>query len=300
MSNEQNSKKRERVILTPLGLMPTIESPLEFWEEWPSNEFLRNTLHPYRHLIRKGQKQEEEDHEEDWQIQARRALLEECGFLPENSSKRNETMTVDDAIRVQTIWDQVIQQAAEAEILMNDTNIETMSTPKNCDLIEFFKEGGKSNHRQLEWALMDCAPGCQFQLHAHPNLELVYCIKGALHEVRLLEVDNLDLVRDFEVTGKITSNNNPQVIGPSLMNSSSRPWRFDTLSQGHWLVNRVGTIHKSFTATKGDGCILLVLWGGSHANISQEPSVVRDAVEAMDRKLGRVDYSCTSSCRGKS
>jgi hypothetical protein len=196
---------------------------------------------------------------------------------------------------VQTAWERAIHLAIATNSNNNnnddDVNNNGGNTVTNMnDLIEFFRDGGTSNDRQLEWALMDCAPGCQFQLHAHPNLELVCCLRGELHEVRLVEEEGVDLVRDFEMTGEQTTNKNPQVIGPSLL-GCSRPWRFGTLSQGRWLVNRVGTIHKSFTATNGDGCLLLALWGGAHANILQEPSVVVQAVEAMDRKL-----NC--SCRG--
>ena len=32
---------------------------------------------------------------------------------------------------------------------------------------------------------MDCVSGCQFRLHAHPNIELVYCLRGELHEIRM-------------------------------------------------------------------------------------------------------------------
>ena len=51
------------------------------------------------------------------------------------------------------------------------------------------------------------------------------------------------------------------------------------------MVNEVGSIHKSFTATNGNGCVLLCLWGGSHADIADELALVTDAVEMMDRRL---------------
>jgi hypothetical protein len=248
------------------------------WREWPSNEFFINALQAYRHLLLPDDPSNRED---DWQIQARRALLQEYGLL------NRETTADSDRMAVQNAWERAIKKVA----VTNDNNDnvgDADETKSPTDLIEFFRDGGKSNDRQLEWAIMDCAPGCQFQLHAHPNLELVYCLKGELHEVRLIQEENVALARDFETTGEQTKNQNPQVIGPSLL-GCSRPWRFGTLSQGQWLVNRVGSIHKSFTAAKGDGCILLALWGGSHANIPHEPSVVVEAVETMDRRL---DCSC--------
>ena len=269
----KESKNRERLILTPLGVLSVVEQSssssgeiqASWWREWPSNEFFTTVLKPYEHII------PDLDSQDDWQVQARRALLQECGFLD-----RGSAATDTDETAVESAWERAVNRA-----VMNSNNDDDTNVGVN-DLIEFFRDGGKSNHRQLEWALMDCAPGCQFQLHAHPNLELVYCLRGELHEVRLVEEEGVDLSRDFKMTEEETKNQNPQVIGPSLL-GCSRPWRFGTLSQGQWLVNRVGTIHKSFTATNGDGCILLALWGGAHANIWQEPSVVVEAVATMDQ-----------------
>jgi len=339
-NHHQNLPKRERVIVTPLGLLtvnvnstsssssssspPTSLSVAgtstntrntQWQSNWPSCEFLNTALEPYRHDLVLNQQHQ---HQEYWQVQARRALLQECGFLKAETTKSSSTDSLDrsetdENMAVQMMWDHVITLALQ-DITNHEDSVDFDNNSNDIDsgsgkrrgrtrleddnnLIDFFRNEGKSNHRQLEWALMDCAAGCQFHLHAHPNLELVYCIKGELHEVRLVEEDVDDdqedegrfrLVTEFEETGEITKNQNPQVIGPSLI-GCTRPWRFGTLSQGRWLVNRVGTIHKSFTATKGDGCILLVLWGGSHANIPQEPHMVVQAVKTMDNKL---DCSC--------
>ena len=143
------------------------------------------------------------------------------------------------------------------------------------DLTEFMKTS-KSCGRQLQWTVMDCARATQFKLHAHPNLELIYCARGALHEIRM---SGEPFSRDFGPTG--------EVQGPNL-SQLSRPWQFATLNQGQWLVNEVGSIHKSFTATN-QGCTLLVLWGGSHADVSpeQHPKLVdvQQALNTMDNRL---------------
>jgi hypothetical protein len=87
-----------------------------------------------------------------------------------------------------------------------------------------------------------------------------------------------------------------EVPGPNLT-TLNRPWYFDTLYQGQWLVNEVGSVHKSFTATNGDGCVLLVLWGGSHANVAENQFPKRVNVQAsldhMDQKLA----TCTNCCQ---
>ena len=79
-----------------------------------------------------------------------------------------------------------------------------------------------------------------------------------------------------------------KVKGPNLTDSR-RTWKFASLEQGEWLVNESGSVHKSFTATNGEGCVLLTLWSGSHADIlpgdePRDPNVQK-AVNIMDAKL---------------
>lgn len=143
------------------------------------------------------------------------------------------------------------------------------------DLIDLLITG-KSNQRPLQWTLMNCAPGCQFRLHAHPNIEVVYCIEGALHEIRM---EGLPPTKCFEADEAEEG----VLIGPSV-SQMKRPWKFGTLKRGEWLVNEIGSIHKSFTASNC-GCKLLVLWGGSHANIKDEPFLISNAVLSMDQKV---------------
>jgi hypothetical protein len=257
---------RERVIFEDLGPLLAATTTDDDLASWPSGDFLVQALLP------KYADQLPSTDPQYWQTGARKALLTDCGFLP-----KEQTATID-ATAVQQAWEKLA------------TTIHTSSDEdhESNDLIQFFRAGGLSNHRKLQWALMDCAPGCQFHLHAHPNLELVYCIKGELHEIRLQDDDNI-ITKSFEPMSPATTNNgnsnkNPKLRGPSLI-GCPRPWRFGTLEAGRWLVNRVGTIHKSFTATNGEGCILLTLWGGSHANINDEPVVVANAVETMEQKL---------------
>ena len=55
----------------------------------------------------------------------------------------------------------------------------------NCtdDLNEFLTTG-KSNDRHLFWEIMKIAPNTSFSLHAHPNIEMIYVIEGAIYEYR--------------------------------------------------------------------------------------------------------------------
>ena len=52
------------------------------------------------------------------------------------------------------------------------------------DLHEVIRSG-KSNDRNLKWNIMNIFPNVQFQLHAHPNIEVIWVVRGAIHEYRL-------------------------------------------------------------------------------------------------------------------
>jgi hypothetical protein len=207
-----------------------------------------------------------------WQASARLALMLKYKRMPDDfkvaythtdTGTRRLALTIHDVATIQTTWEKLLQKNS------------------NDDLTEFLHTS-LSSGRQLHWSVMDCAPGTQFNMHAHPNIEVVYCIRGALHEIRM---SGEPIERSFK---------SGQVYGPNLTHLD-RSWYFGTLTQGEWLVNEVGSIHKSFTATNGIGCLLICLWGGAHANIQQgeEPERinVQQALDRMDEKLSTCD--CT-------
>ena len=57
------------------------------------------------------------------------------------------------------------------------------SSPFEEEYIEF-QSSGKSNGRQMKWDIMNIQPNTSFRLHAHPNIEIIYVIQGAIHEYR--------------------------------------------------------------------------------------------------------------------
>jgi hypothetical protein len=154
------------------------------------------------------------------------------------------------------------------------------------DLLDFLRDS-RSRDRGLQWAVMDCAAGTQFNLHAHPNLEVAHCVRGTLHEIRMKG-------EPWDEGYEPCPGDPSKVKGPNLT-QLNRPWYFNSLHAGEWLANEAGSIHKSFTATSGDGVLLLVLWSGSHADVvtEEEPKKVnvQEAVDTMDDRLGQCD--CT-------
>jgi hypothetical protein len=254
---------RERVIVQQFE---SIEGGSPLPTDWPHGKILMEMM------ANKGFDAIKIGDEAYWQASARLALMRKYKHLPDDfkvsythtdTGSRQLVLTINDIAKIQTTWEKLLHENS------------------NDDLAEFLRTS-LSSGRQLHWSVMDCAPGTQFNMHAHPNIEVVYCIRGALHEIRM---SGEPFERSFK-SGK--------VYGPNLT-QLDRSWYFGTLPQGEWLVNEVGSIHKSFTATNGDGCLLMCLWGGGHADIKQgeEPERVdvQQALCRMDEKLSTCD--CT-------
>jgi len=138
--------------------------------------------------------------------------------------------------------------------------------------LEEFMAGGLSNGRSLKWVIMDILPNRNFPLHAHPNIESIYVARGTLHEMRL---SGLPPTREFPTDNL----GNPE--GPDL---STEPWTFEhnILPEGSFLVNEIGSVHQSYT--ENEGVVLLVLWGGCHANVTK-PRMPQNAMQAGFRPL---------------
>ena len=230
-----------------------------------------------------------------WQTAVRWCLLKKFNACPSCLQDFNPYQSFDgpyQTLSFSSEESQAINEAWQKECdLARKNNLD--ASPSLCSDLGEFLSTGKSNGRSLQWSILDCGPGCQFKLHSHPNLEIAYCVQGCLHEIRM---DGSPLTREFESCSSDDSSSGTILKGPNL-SSLTRAWRFGTIVEGEWLVNELGSIHKSFTATNGEGCLLLAFWGGSHADIpvNQEPTSVNvhEAVATMDRTLG----DCT--CRTK-
>lgn len=289
--NKSVKRHESGVTVIEYGTTTTIGATIDPID-WPDGNFIVSCLDEQKLLnIR--------HHQSDlcrdplfWQACARKALLHKYGYLKNNlvdtvdhgKVTSGNVQSRDEIDIIQGIWTELISS-------MSDSVEEKDGSAKN-DLIDFIESKCQySNHRTMQWSGMSCQPGTQFKLHAHPNLELVYCAQGALHEIRMMgEAFTKDFERDV--------GDDSVVRGPNLTNIR-RSWSFATLPEARWLVNEVGSIHKSFTSMAGTGCMLLALWGGSHANISDPPlSVnVEEAVNDSDRKLCRVsDDICKDDC----
>lgn len=293
--------------------------------QWPSGEFLLRLCQLYDSenvekaeshtkslaastgigTINKSTSDNQESMQEKWQASARRALLQKFGYFlnhsdnyRSNNSKESVGLTFlpGEIEAIQCLWKKVVDEIVDHRNIKDEgipIHQEMISSQK--DFIEFvLTQCSKSNNRQLQWSVISCPRGVQFPLHAHPNLELIYCLRGVLFEIRMHGEPITRTFEECETSDDSESNGN--VIGPNLTDER-RSWSFGTLKTGQWLVNEVGSVHKSFTSVRSDGdCDLLVLWGGSHANILHPPITpnIQEAVDVMGDKL-QIDDSCCSN-----
>ncbi|GMI04313.1 hypothetical protein TrLO_g11529 [Triparma laevis f. longispina] len=144
-----------------------------------------------------------------------------------------------------------------------------------------FLQTGLSNSQKLKWDLMEVQPNQRFSLHAHPNAEMILCVKGRIHEFRLTS----------SIPTTTFDPDDPE--GPPL-DSHDGTWEHRTLLENQWLINTIGSVHITFT-DKESGCLLLVLWSGKHAKIEEE---LYPKDFNVDERVGECQKECVGCGRG--
>ena len=119
--------------------------------------------------------------------------------------------------------------------------------------LEEYKSLGSSNGYPLRLQLMILPPKKCFKIHAHPNIEFECTLLGALCEFRWLFKQSAD---------EIHASNKDNIKGPTIPENS--PFEYRKIRQGQCMLNEKGSVHQSFS--EDDGCVILVLWSGCHAN----------------------------------
>jgi len=262
----------EEIILKDYGTVGAIDA------DWPSGVFLLDILSKLQH------QEEPLHHHEDplyWQVSARWALLHKFGYSVGNTSyqkvgenKYQLVFTDEDIESIQSTWKTLLLSSQSQDC-----------KPDN-DLVEMLRTS-TSNKSTLQWSSFESPPGHQFKMHAHGSIELAYILSGAVHEVKM----NGEPLPLPSVSDKQPNNGN-ELEGLDL-SALDRSWYVNTIFEGQWLVNETGSIHKPFTATSGNGVVLLALWRGSHVKVAagKEPVTVNvdEAAHMMDDKLGQCD-----------
>lgn len=151
--------------------------------------------------------------------------------------------------------------------------------------LEFIMHGGKSNGRMLRVDIIEIDPFTSFQLHAHPNIEVIFVLQGSIYEYRKTFTDEEKVI--FEVN---------EQVGPDLSRRKDNKFELRHTIAGMgignnddnhneddltgFLVNERGSIHLTFT--QQDGAKLLVMWSGGHANIPIDQYPQRDNTIGFD------------------
>merc|ERR1711990_1373155 len=116
------------------------------------------------------------------------------------------------------------------------------------DLQEFMATGA-SNSSPCEFVALRIPPRTSFFVHAHPGIELVYLLRGSMHEIRLESPAHIDRA--------CTSPYAPY----TLCDPSYRFSRGEFHAQGgRWIANEVGSVHQSFT--EEEECLMIAIWPG--------------------------------------
>lgn len=143
-----------------------------------------------------------------------------------------------------------------------------------------------SNNRPMRWVVMIIKPNSTFKFHAHPNVEFIYVIKGKLFEFRL----QTTVEKDYNASSD----------GPDLRPYGTSDFKANSVSEcdpvagtdpiedvNRFIINEIGSCHLSYT--KEEGCVLLVLWGGSHSNVPMDQYPAVSIPVAVEEKGGADD-----------
>lgn len=192
------------------------------------------------------------------------------------SQKRGQAVQIEPLMKAGSSIDieEVFKSSSSLAGLRSVMEIQEMSNVLNMGIAKTFskveldelRNTGRSNGRELVWCLMKLGKHTRFSLHAHPNIEVIYVIRGVIYEYRLVVED--EITRKLTKLGDEVSSSKGHCQGPDLSSLSNPRFLSRSTRQGNFLLNETGSIHLTYTLD--EGAELLVLWGNGHANIPAE------------------------------
>jgi hypothetical protein len=140
---------------------------------------------------------------------------------------------------------------------------------------------GQSNGRFLQLQVMILPPSTYFKIHAHPNIEFEFTLKGCLEEFRFLfHVPKEELAAPSSSSSSSVSSSVSLLRGPNI--TKDNVFEHYKVETGQCMMNETGSVHQSFTGHE-QSCAILVLWSGCHANTL--PEQVDDDVDSRLQPL---------------
>lgn len=148
---------------------------------------------------------------------------------------------------------------------------------------------GAAHLASLRWSVLLIEPNRFFPCHAHPNVELIYCARGALYENRVLPsalynrigareqpIDQSTLRRVPRRVPRRAPGRARRADRRAEIVDSGFPkfFRVNKHVGGSVLCNPRHSVHQSYTLD--EGAVLLVLWCGRHANLADPDGLLWD------------------------
>ena len=124
-------------------------------------------------------------------------------------------------------------------------------------------EPGSDEFDKLMWSLLIVEPNRFFPLHAHPQGEVIYVVRGALYENRVLTSALVNAP-----TTALADSGYPKL------------YRVEKKSGGEAFANPRFSVHQSYTLD--EGAVLLVLWCGKHANLTDPGNAMWDVTRCSN------------------
>jgi hypothetical protein len=112
----------------------------------------------------------------------------------------------------------------------------------------------------LSLSVLLIEPNRFFPCHKHPDIELVFCARGALYENRVLVSALLN--KPSEDKAKLVDSGFPKYF------------KVGKVPGGSTLFNARYSVHQSYTLD--EGAVLLVLWNGKHTNLTDPDHLLWD------------------------
>jgi len=120
----------------------------------------------------------------------------------------------------------------------------------------------------LGWSVLIIEPNRFFPCHQHPNVELIYCARGALYENRVLSSALINAPLPASGARVLVDSGFPRLF------------RVHQRRGGETFENPRFSVHQSYTLD--EGCVLLVLWAGKHANLVDADNLLWDPARCQN------------------
>jgi len=141
--------------------------------------------------------------------------------------------------------------------LFDEVDKQLGSTPEGAEDLREWYDTGLSNGIAPRFVALHIPKWTSFFVHQHPGIELVYLLRGSMHEIRLTEPRHIER-RCVEP------------VAPFDLKDDSYQFerKLHVAQSGRWLANEVGSVHQSFT--EEEDCVMIAIWPGRYTLFEED------------------------------